>query len=91
MRTIEGREEVKGPGAAESSTAIRKVGAVKCPSIDITCVDDAVDCHLIPSIKDLWPRPANEGDDDLTEALRSDLRVAITEVLVGHKVRIVEP
>jgi hypothetical protein len=51
-----GRKEVRG--ATESSIAIRKSGVVKCPSIDIAYVDDAVDYHLIAKIADLWPRPA---------------------------------
>jgi hypothetical protein len=42
-------------------------------------------------INDLWSPPANEeNEDDLTEALRTALRVAIREVLAGHRVRIVE-
>ena len=65
---------------------------MKRPSIDITHVDDAVDFHLIAKIADLWPRPANpEEEDDLTEALRSSLRVAITEVLVDHEITVVAP
>lgn len=76
------------------SSALREADAdaAKSPSIDITNVDDAVDCHLIPKISDLWPHPANEEeDDDLAEVLRTDLRVAITKVLVEHRVQIVDP
>jgi hypothetical protein len=79
-------------GSSESSTAADKAGVVRCPSIDISCVDDAVDFHLMSRISALWPRPANpEEEDDPAEALRSALRVAITEVLTGHSVNVVEP
>ena len=91
MGTVAGRIGVEGP-RSESSTAAQKAGVVRGPSIDVTSVDDAVDHHLIAKITDLWPRPANpEEEDDLTEALRSHLRVAITEVLMGHKIRVVAP
>ena len=91
MRTIEGGTGVEVPGAAESPTAIRKAGAVRYPSIDIACVDDAVDFHLMAKIADLWPPPENvEEDDDLAEALRSALRVAIKEALTYHKVSVVD-
>jgi len=79
-------------GSSESSTAADKAGVVRCPSIDISCVDDAVDFHLMSRIRDVWARPANpEEEDDPAEALRSALRVAITEVLAGHKVKVVGP
>jgi hypothetical protein len=86
----EGRAEGKVRGGAKSSTAIREAGAVKCPSIDMADIDDAVDYHLMAKIAHLWPRPANEEEEDPTEALRTDLRVAIKEVLAGHRVRLVE-
>jgi hypothetical protein len=86
----EGRTEAEGP-RAESSTTVHKIGVVRRPSIDISCVDDAVDFHLMSRVRDLWPRPANpEEEDDPTEALRSALRVALTEVLTSHKVSVVE-
>jgi len=91
MGTVAGRIGAAGP-STESSTAVQKAGVGRCPSIDVTSVDDAVDYHLIAKISDLWPRPENpEEEDDLTETLRSSLRVAITEILVGYKIRVVVP
>jgi hypothetical protein len=76
--------------AIKRSTALRAVRALKCPSIDINDVDEAVDEYLIAHINDLWPRPANEEDEvDLIEALRTDLRVAITQVLADSRVKVV--
>jgi hypothetical protein len=61
------------------------------PSISIAEVDNAVEGHLIAKINDLWPFPVNpEEDDDLTEALRSDLHGAIAKVLAKHGVSVVE-
>jgi hypothetical protein len=92
MRATEGSARGAVSGAAHRSTALRKAGTAGCPSIDIAYLDDTVDYHLIPRIKDLWPRPADpEHAEDLAEALRTDLRVAITEVLAGHRVTVVEP
>lgn len=91
MERLAGRAQAEVLAAVESSSAIRKAGEERCPSIDISCVDDAVDCHLMARINDLWSPPANEEkEDDLTEALRTALRVAIREVLAGHRVRVVE-
>ena len=60
------------------------------PSIDIVDIDDAIEDHLIGKVKDLWPPPVNpEEDDDLTEALRSDLHGAIARVLAEHGVGVV--
>ena len=79
------------PGAAESSPEVGKASAARCPTIDIAHVDEAVDDHLIPKIVDLWPSPEDEEKgEDLTEALRTDVRVAIQEVLAGHGVKLVE-
>ena len=69
----------------------RGAGDVRCPSIDIAYVDDAVDYHLICKIANLWPPPSNEENEDRTEALRTAVRVAIQEVLVDHGVRLVKP
>ena len=90
MGSFDGRTGAEGP-STESSTAVHKAGVARRPSIDISCVDDAVDFHLMSRIRDVWPRPANpEEEDDPAEALRSALRVAITEVLAGHKVKVLE-
>ena len=92
MGTIGARGDKEATGAAEVSTAIRKASAARCPSIDIAFVDDAVDYHLMPKIADLWPPPpSEEKGEDLTEALRTDVRVAIQEVLTRHGVRLVTP
>ena len=79
------------PRATKNSLAILNTVAVERPSIDVGHIDDAVDYHLIPKIDFLWPRPANEEDEDLSEMLRSNLRVAITEVLLNHTVKVVKP
>jgi len=80
------------PGAMERSTTPRKTESVKRPSIDIANVDDAVDYHLIPKIDGLWPHPTNEEEvPDLAEELRTNLRVAITEVLIAHRVNVIKP
>jgi hypothetical protein len=79
------------PGATKSSTAIRKTVAPERPSIDVAHVDDAVDCHLISKIDDLWPRFAKGEEEDVAESLRSNLRVAIAEVLISHGVKVVKP
>ena len=45
---------------------------------------------MIGKVNDLWPPPGNpEEDDDLTEALRSDLHGAIARVLAEHGVSVV--
>jgi hypothetical protein len=60
------------------------------PSIPIANVDVAIEVHLIGRISDLWSPPANpEEDDDLAEALRSDLHGAIATVLAEHGVSVV--
>lgn len=78
-------------GADESSTEGRKANAARCPSIDIGYVDEAVDYHLIPKIANLWPLlGTEEKGEDLTETLRTEVRVAIQEVLAGYGVKLVE-
>lgn len=64
--------------------------AAKSPSIDISFVDHAVNHHLMPKINDLWPHSENEAEqDDRAEALRNDLRLAITHVLADRNVVLV--
>ena len=79
------------PGATKSSAALRQAPSPEHPSIDVAHVDDAVDYYLIPKIDNLWSRPADEEDEDPAETLRSNLRVAITEVLLNHSVVVVKP
>jgi len=78
------------PAAADRSTEIGKSNVARRPSIDISYVDEAVDYHLIPKIADLWPVTNEEIREDLTEALRTAVRVAIQEVLAGHGVKLVK-
>jgi hypothetical protein len=85
------RKKTGLPEATEGSNVLRETAIGRRPSIDIAHIDDGVDYHLIPKIVDLWPPPANEEEEDLTEAVRSSLRVAITEVLLGHGIKVVEP
>jgi hypothetical protein len=85
------RKKTGFPEATEGSNALRTTAIGRRPSLDIAHIDDAVDYHLIPKIDDLWPPPANEEEEDLVEALRSGLRVAITEVLASHGIKVVEP
>ena len=64
--------------------------AAKSPSIDISFVEHAVNHHLMSKINDLWPHPGNEVEEnDRAEALRNDLRVAITHVLADRRVMLV--
>jgi hypothetical protein len=84
-------EKMELPEGIRNATAIRKPLTAEQPSVDIGHVDDAVDYHLIPKIDGLWPRPTNDEEEDPSEALRSNLRVAITEVLLGHGVKVVKP
>jgi hypothetical protein len=63
---------------------------VKHPSLDVSFVDHAVNHHLMSRINDLWPRPGHEGEqNDRAEALRNDLRLAITQVLADRNVVLV--
>ena len=63
---------------------------MKHPSIDIGCVDDAVDHFLMPQISNLQPDCINEEDEARAESLRTELRVAIKQVLADHKVKIID-
>ena len=59
---------------------------MKRPSIDVCCIDDAVDKYLMPRISD----SVGEEDEEYTEELRTELRVAIKQVLAEYQVMLVD-